>query len=118
MREFSKRSDGVWELEVQLCTDLATMPVEDASVVWPEDQSPCRTVTTIEFEPQTGWSDALAAAVDDGMTFSPWHGLAAHRPLGAAMCARKTAYEHSARFHAERNGQPINEPRSLGDLPV
>ena len=118
VREFCERNGGVWELKAQLCTDLAAMPVEDASVVWPEDQSPYLTVATIEFEPQTGWSEALAAAVDDGMMFSPWHGLAAHRPLGAVMRARKTAYENSAQFRAERNGQPIKEPRSLDDLPV
>lgn len=118
VRRYFERHEAVFEIRVQLCTDLASMPVEDASVVWPEDQSPYRTVATIEFEPQTGWSEALAAAVDDGMMFSPWHGLAAHRPLGAVMRARKTAYEHSARFRAERNGRPITEPRSLDDLLV
>ena len=29
-----------WEIGVQLCVDLKTMPIEDASIVWPEDQSP------------------------------------------------------------------------------
>ncbi len=32
--------DSVWELRVQLCTDAQAMPVEDASVVWDEEQSP------------------------------------------------------------------------------
>lgn len=43
-------------------------------------------------------STARAAAVDDGLSFSPWHGIAAHRPLGSVMRARKQAYEMSKRF--------------------
>jgi hypothetical protein len=38
--EFFKRYSGTWEVRVQLCTDLEAMPIEDASVTWPEDRSP------------------------------------------------------------------------------
>jgi len=46
-----------------------------------------------------------------GMSFSPWHGLAAHRPLGGIMRARKEVYEMAKRFRAEKNGRIIEEPR-------
>ena len=106
-----------WELRAQLCTDVEAMPVEDASVEWPEAASPYVTVARLTAEPQTAWSEALAAAVDDGMFFSPWRGLAAHRPLGNVMRARKVAYEHSAQFRAARNGRPVEEPTTLDLLP-
>ncbi len=32
--------DAVFELRVQLCTDLDSMPIKDASVQWPEQDSP------------------------------------------------------------------------------
>ncbi|MFV0623340.1 catalase family protein [Sphingomonas sp. ac-8] len=38
---------GTWELRVQLCTDIDTMPIEDASVEWDEAASPYRTVATL-----------------------------------------------------------------------
>lgn len=101
---------GTWEVRVQLATNLETMPIEDATVEWPEEQSPYVPVGRIELKPQKGWSDALARRIDDGMSFSPWHGLAAHRPLGGIMRARKPAYEMSAGFRATHNGCPIREP--------
>jgi len=108
---------GEWEVRAQLCTDLATMPIEDASVRWPEAASPYLPVGRLVARPQLAWSETRSAAIDDGMSFSPWHGLAAHRPLGAVMRVRKRVYELAARQRAERNGQRVNEPRSGDELP-
>jgi hypothetical protein len=110
VREFFARQGGVWEIRAQLCTDLESMPVEDASVPWPEDKSPYVTVARVEAKPQDSYLDARYAAIDTGMAFSPWHGLAAHRPLGSIMRARKMAYEKSAAFRFQRNGCPMMEP--------
>jgi hypothetical protein len=88
------------------------MPVEDASVKWPEDLSPYRTVARITATSQDTWSSDKVRRVDDRMSFSPWHGLAAHRPLGSVMRARKDTYRASAKFRGERNGCPMYEPRS------
>lgn len=101
-----------WEIQAQLCTDLEKMPVEDASVQWPEEESPYVTVARIVAKPQSAWNAGKSAAIDDGLAFSPWHGLAAHRPLGSVMRARKQAYEMSKRFRAEHNHVTIEEPRS------
>lgn len=86
--DFFHRNGGKWELRVQLCTDLEAMPVEDASVEWPEDRSPYVAVARITVPPQDAWTEAKSAAVDDGLAFSPWHGLAAHRPIGSIMRAQ------------------------------
>ncbi|MES2529833.1 MAG: catalase family protein [Pseudomonadota bacterium] len=108
---------GSWELRVQLCTDMEKMPIEDASVVWPEDESPYVAVARIDALPQVAWSAARSIAVDDGMSFSPWHGLAAHRPIGSVMRVRKAAYEMAARFRSEHNPTPATEPHDLDGLP-
>jgi hypothetical protein len=55
--------------------------------------------------------------VDDGMTFSPWHGLAAHRPLGSVNRLRRQAYEKAREFRATHNGTPVVEPRNLAGFP-
>ena len=102
---------GVWEIRVQLATDLDKMPIEDASVEWPEDLSPYPTVARLEVEAQPSWDDAKVHEIDDGMAFSPWHGLAAHRPLGGVMRVRKPSYEMSSEFRGSHNGCPIHEPR-------
>lgn len=109
---------GTWELRVQLCTDLEKMPIEDASVEWDEKASPYRTVARIVAPPQTSWSPDRAHLVDDRMYFSPWHALAAHRPLGSVNRARRQAYEVSAEYRAKFNGCPMREPSRLEALPA
>lgn len=115
--DFFRENGGAWEMRVQLCTDLETMPIEDASVRWPEEQSPYVAVARINVPPQAAWSDARSTAVDDGLAFNPWHGLAAHRPLGSIMRARKAVYETSARFRQEHNQHKVEEPRAFQALP-
>jgi hypothetical protein len=109
--EHFTRQGGVWELQVQLATDIEKMPIEDASVQWPEELSPYVTVARVEVEPQAAWDEEKVREIDDGMAFSPWHGLAAHRPLGGVMRVRKPSYEMSSTFRARHNGCPIHEPR-------
>ena len=99
-----------WELRVQLRTNPETMPVEDASVPWPEEESPYVAVARITVASQPAWSEARAIQADDGMSFSPWHGITDHQPLGSINRARKDAYKMSADFRARHNGCPIHEP--------
>ncbi|AWN47481.1 catalase [Methylobacterium terrae] len=108
--EFFTAHEAVWELRVQLLTDREAMPVEDASKPWPEEASPYLPVARITAAPQASWSDEKVRALDDGLAFSPWHGIEAHRPLGSVMRARRAVYPRSAGFRAEHNGCPIHEP--------
>lgn len=107
---------GTWELRVQLNTDLDAMPVEDASVEWAVDASPYRTVGRIVVKPQLSMGTELAGLVDDQTFFSPWHGLAAHQPLGSVNRARRQAYEMSADFRAKFNGCPMHDTFSAGTV--
>jgi hypothetical protein len=116
--EYFSQNTAEWELRVQFCTDLEKMPIEDASVVWAEDESPYIAVARITAPRQPAWNEALHLAVDDGMSFSPWHGIAAHRPLGSIMRVRKAAYQMSAGFRAARNGVALKEPTNLDGFPV
>lgn len=111
--KFFKAHSAVWEVRVQLCRDLAQMPIENASVVWPESLSPYVAVARITVDPQTAWSQQRAAAIDDQMSFSPWHALAAHRPLGSVMRVRKSIYDVMSSVRAAQNGVHIEEPKSM-----
>ena len=116
MNELLNEGGGTWELQVQLCTDLDAMPVEDPTVEWDEKQSPFRTVATLSVEPQPAWTPGESEATEDALSFAPWHGLAAHRPLGGVNRARKTPYEFSSDYRARFNGCPIHEPATLSEL--
>lgn len=91
-----------WELRVQFMTSIDTTPIEDASVVWDEKETPFVPVARISAAAQPTFSALTNDASDHQLAFSPWHGLAAHRPLGSIQRARKSAYDMSKRFRASK----------------
>jgi hypothetical protein len=113
---FFSTNSAEWDLRIQLCTDIEAMPIEDAAKPWPEEKSPYQAVARLSFPAQNAWSPARVQQVNEDMSFSPWHALAAHRPLGAVMRVRKQVYEAAARFRAEHNQAAIREPRSIEEI--
>ena len=116
-RFFKEEGEAVWELRVQLCTDLEKMPVEDAHTEWDETESPYLAVGTVTARAQEIYSDARRVFVDERLSFNPWHALAAHRPLGNINRARFQAYAMSSKFRTTREGRTLIEPRSIDELP-
>jgi hypothetical protein len=114
--EFFQTNSAVWDMQVQLCTNLETMPIEDASVTWPETESPYRSVARLHMPAQNAWRADRVELLDERMSFSAWHALAAHRPLGGIMRARQAAYAAAARFRVDYNHRTLAEPRGAADL--
>lgn len=109
--------DAEWEVRVQLCTHLETMPIEDASAVWSEEESPYLPVARIHVPRQRTWLDEESQQREDRLFFNPWHCLAAHRPLGSINRARRTVYAASAEFRAAADGVAVAEPHpDAGDF--
>lgn len=109
------RNGGEWAVRVQLRTDEKTMPIEDASKAWPQDESPYLPVASIKVAPQTAWSTERAKT-DDGLSFSVWHGIAAHQPLGSVNRVRKDNYKAAADFRGRANGCPMHQPTGALNL--
>lgn len=107
---------GAWTLRAQLCRDLVENPIEDASVEWPELGNPYIPLATITVKPQRSWSDERAVVLNEQTAFRPWHGVAAHRPLGAIMRARRAVYPVIQDLRSQLNACPLHEPRSLPAL--
>jgi hypothetical protein len=104
-----------WMLEAQLCRDIEKMPIENSAVEWPEEASPFLPVATIHAAPQTAWSEEKSRRIDDCLCFNPWQGIAAHRPIGAIMRARRAVYPTSAEFRGAFNGCPVHGPAKTAD---
>lgn len=94
---------------VQLQTDPVRMPIEDPTVAWDEEVSPYQAVATILIPPQEFESEEQMA-FGENLTFTPWHALAEHRPLGGINRARKRVYADIARRRHELNGIAQQEP--------
>ncbi len=110
---YFSRWPAVWELRVQLATNIGSMPVEDAAATWSESDSPYRPVARITAAAQNTWPDEFGEFVEDHLGFDPWIGLAAHRPLGSVMRARQPAYAAARAYRAKSNQVTIKEPVDL-----
>lgn len=97
---------ATFTLCVQLPPDAAAEQVDDASRLW--DTMPLRvaTITIPAQEFRKPAQDEMAEII----SFSPWHCLREHRPLGTVNLARRRVYrEASLRRHANR-AAPVKEP--------
>jgi len=83
-----------YQLQLQPYVSENLTPIEDPSVNWP---TPYHTVAQLSLPPQDLVGpprQALAQQVEQSV-FDPWQALAAHRPLGEVMRARKVVYFRS-----------------------
>jgi hypothetical protein len=104
-----------FDIQVQLCADLARMPVEDVTVEWPEALSPFVTVAKLRI-PQQDISGDDNLEKMDALSFTPWRVTAEHAPLGNIMRARKEVYRHSSILRHKLNRQERSEPRSADQV--
>lgn len=88
---------------VQKQSDPASMPIEDASVIWDEAVSPFQVLATITIEDQEfDNSDSLVAC--ERSSFNPWQSLAAHEPLGRMNQVRRLVYAKAAAVRNKEQG--------------
>jgi hypothetical protein len=109
MRTTLARSEWVFDFAVQLQTDPQRMPIENASVIWPEPLSPFVNIARLRLPPQTFDSQAQLAFADK-LSFNPWHTVAEHRPLGNQSRARKHIYLKLSLIRQEMNHTRHVEP--------
>ena len=106
------KEDVYFEFMVQLQTDPVRMPVEDPAVVWDEALSPFQRVALIRIPKQdpTAFRDL---AFGEQLSFTPWHALPEHRPLGSINRARRVVYDAISRYRHEQNKEPRREPTAI-----
>jgi hypothetical protein len=102
-------------IQVQLCADLAQMPVEDVTVEWPEQLSPFVAVANLRL-PHQDISDDTNLEQMDALSFTPWRVTAEHAPLGNVMRVRKEVYRHSSVLRHQLNRQQRKEPSSVDQV--
>jgi hypothetical protein len=107
-------NDFDFDLQVQLCADLAAMPVNDSTVEWPETLSPFVTVGRVHI-PRQDISSPDTFARGDALAFNQWRVHPEHRPLGEIMDVRRV-YSTSARVRRELNNQSLVEPTSADEV--
>ena len=114
LEETLRTQEVIFEFQVQLRTTEQTMPIEDASIEWPESESPYRTVAHLLLPRQ----DIVPLRQQDAcknLAFNVWHALAAHRPLGGINRVRRAAYAISSAWRRQHATATLPEPSTTAE---
>lgn len=99
---------AVFDFRVQLRT-ADNLSIENASAQWPESAAPFQTVGTLTI-PTQDFDNPLRITECEHLVFTPWHGIAEHRPLGGINRLRLGVYKASSQRRAEAH-EPSGFPR-------
>jgi hypothetical protein len=95
-----------FDFMVQPRTKPTSMPIEDATIEWKESVSAFVPVARLEIPAQTPETDTACEV----RSFTPWHSIAEHRPLGGISRVRKAVYLSVSKLRHQLNNQPRIEP--------
>jgi len=104
--------EGCFDLLVQLQVAGKNMPVEDATVLWSEKDSPFLKVARVTI-PRQEFDTAAQNAFCENLSFTPWHALPEHEPVGVMNRVRRALYQEISRYRHARNTAPRAEPRGF-----
>jgi hypothetical protein len=114
LRATLQQSDACMEILVQPRTS-DIMSVEDSMTEWTEAEAPFHKVATILISRQD-FDTPEQNQFCENLSFSPWHSLPEHRPLGVTNRLRKGIYERISRVRHEMNSAERKEPQNVRTL--
>ncbi|MNZ02190.1 catalase family protein [Acinetobacter calcoaceticus] len=103
-----QNTDACMEFLIQPRTS-SQMLVEDSMTEWDEKAAPFYQVATIHI-PKQNFDTPEQNKFCENLSFTPWHALPAHKPLGAVNRMRKVIYENISRVRHDMNSASRQEP--------
>jgi catalase len=104
-----KTAEACFDFMVQLQNPGKYMPIEDPSIEWKESDSPFISIAKITI-PAQGFDTEEQQKFCENLSYSPWHSLNEHRPIGELNRIRKAVYKASSEYRHTNNNTdiPIN----------
>jgi len=109
MAKTLSKKEVTFDFMIQFQTDAYRMPIENASVEWPEKLSPFVPVARLHL-PVQKFDSRGQMAFAENLSYNPWHCIADHRPLGNQNRARKAIYFALSELRLTMNGEARIEP--------
>ncbi|WP_165074396.1 patatin-like phospholipase family protein [Paludisphaera rhizosphaerae] len=110
--------DAVFSFQVQLGQNNRSTPIEDPTVEWPEKgKTQPETVAWLWIQAQD-FADPRRDAFAENLSFTPWHALKAHEPLGEINEIRKLVYKRVSAARHAANGMQEHEPQASDPDPL
>jgi len=115
MADQLKRGSVQFDFLAQLQIDPKKMPIEDPTIPWNVKLSPFRKIAEINIPSQSFDADHLMEFCEN-LSFTAFHTLPEHMPLGGINRMRKAVYHASSETRHRLNEVPRREPE-IEDLP-
>lgn len=109
LRRSLESREAMFDFFVQLGRPDPRMPIDDATVRWSEGLSAYRKVATIHIGPQRPDTEEQMALAEH-LSFSPWHAMTDHRPLGSINEVRRVVYDNIAILRHRENNVVLRDP--------
>ncbi|GAX43300.1 hypothetical protein NIES4075_43130 [Tolypothrix sp. NIES-4075] len=106
MVEHLNSKEACFDFLVQFQTDADKMPIEDSTVEW---KSPFLKVATIKIPPQS-FDSSEQMEFCENLSYTPWHSLPEHQPLGVINRCRKPIYNTISQARHQLNAVSRLEP--------
>ena len=109
LRASLQKGDACMEFLVQPRTSTS-MDIEDSRIEWKESQAPFYPVAMIRI-PRQVFDTPEQNEFCENLSFTPWHALPEHKPLGVTNRLRKVIYDRVSRVRHEMNETKRQEPQ-------
>jgi hypothetical protein len=113
--ELKTGPDYCFDFMAQLQMPGKNMPVEDPTVEWSENDSPFVPLARIRIARQD-ITPQLNNGFCENLSFTPWHALPEHQPVGGLNRVREGVYQAISRYRRCQNGVAFGEPADDGAL--
>ena len=111
MADTLENGAACFDFMVQPQTDAVTMPLDDATEIWPEALSPFLPVARIRIPAQT-FTGSAQEQFCENLSMNPWRGVGEWEPLGSLGRARRLVYKAVSDFRHTQNDAPVATPGS------
>jgi Catalase len=106
------QGEACFDLRAQLQVAGKNMPVEDATVLWSEKDSTPLKLARVTI-PRQQFDTPEQNAFCENLSFTPWHALPDHEPVGVMNRVRRALYQEISRYRHAKNATPRVEPRGF-----
>ncbi len=101
--------EACFNFYVQTFKNFESTPIEQSTVEWKEAAAPPVLVAKITIPAQPFDSSAQMTFCEN-LSYTPWHALPEHKPLGAVNRARRVVYTAVSKLRHGLNDAPRSEP--------
>ena len=101
MVEQLKNQDATFDFAVLLPENPEELPIDDATAFW-DAKSKSIVVATLQI-PKQNFDFPMRRELDEELSFTPWHALPEHRPIGEINLARQPIYQEMSKLRHDLN---------------